>query len=218
MGARLPLLCRTWDDGAWPSTKRCRRAQLISRESKFLVIKNCGRRAQDPARAQRACDGRAAQLAREWFQWGPITHRPTMTKRIGKASLAMRPPRRIVQSCQFHIGRASLCGPFYQVIRRVDEYLDSSRGQPHVSGARLLVLARHGLMEKERRAIEVKASNTVEVPQLPGAKRRRIPRHRCGSIRNDQHHRQGRVRGPLAHTRGWHRPSPPPNWTRLPCD
>jgi hypothetical protein len=42
-----------------------------------------------------------------------------MTERIGKASLTMRPRWRIVLSCQFHIDRASLRSPFYQVARRV---------------------------------------------------------------------------------------------------
>ena len=37
---------------------------------------------------------------------------------------SMRPPWRLVLSYRFHIGRASLCSPFYEVIRRIDEDLD----------------------------------------------------------------------------------------------
>src|ERR1035438_145003 len=38
-------------------------------------------------------------LPGEPFQRGPIAHGPTMTKWIGKASLTMRSPRRIVPDC-----------------------------------------------------------------------------------------------------------------------
>ena len=62
-----------------------------------------------------------------------------MTKWIGKASLTMRPPWRIVFSCGFHVGRASSCSPFYEVIGGIDEDLDPGRCQAHVRRARLLI-------------------------------------------------------------------------------
>ena len=77
-------------------------------------------------------------LPGEPFQRGPIAHGPTMTKWIGKASLTMQPPRRIVLSYRFHIGRASLSIPFYEVIGRIDEDFDPGRRQAHVRRARLL--------------------------------------------------------------------------------
>jgi hypothetical protein len=123
-----------------------------------------------------------------------------MTKRIGKASLTMRPPWRIVLSYRFHIGRASVCSPFYEVIGRIDENLDPGGRQAHVRRARLLILTRHSLVEEERRAIEVKPSNAVKVPQLGGAKRPRVPADRSGSIGHDQHHREGWARGLVAHS------------------
>src|ERR1035438_10172247 len=109
-------------------------------------------------------------LPGEPFQRGPIAHGPTMTKWIGKASLTMRSPRRIVLSYRFHIGRTSLCSPFYEVIGRIDEDLDPGRRQAPVRRARLLILTRHSFVEEERRAIEVKPSNAVKIPQLAGAK------------------------------------------------
>ena len=72
-----------------------------------------------------------------------------MTKWIGKASLTMRSPRRIVLSYRFHIGRTSVCSPFYEVIGRIDEDLDPGRRQAHVRRARLLILTRHSFVEEE---------------------------------------------------------------------
>jgi len=87
-----------------------------------------------------------------------------MTKWIGKASLTMRSPRRIVLSYRFHIGCTSLCSPFYEVIGRIDEDLDPGRRQAHLPRARLLSLTRHSFVEKERRAIEVKPSKRRQDP------------------------------------------------------
>ena len=122
-----------------------------------------------------------------------------MTEWIGKTSLTMRPPRRVVLSCRFHVGRASLGSPFDEVIGRVDENLYPGRRQAHRSRALLLILARHGFVDKERRATEVEPGNAAEVPQLAGAKRRRVPPHRCISVGHDQHHREGWSRGRNAH-------------------
>src|ERR1019366_9610265 len=123
-----------------------------------------------------------------------------MTKWIGNASLTMWPPWRIVLSYRFHIGRASLCSPFYEVIGRIDENLDPGRRQAHVRRARLLILTRHSFVEKERRVIEVEPSDAVKVPQLAGAKRLRVPADRCGSVGDDQHHREGWARSRVAHS------------------
>jgi hypothetical protein len=139
-------------------------------------------------------------LPGEPFQRGPIAHGPTMTKWIGKASLTMQPPRRIVLSYRFHIGRASLCSPFYEVIGRIDEDFDPGRRQAHVRRARLLILTRHSFVEKEWRAIEVKPGNAVKIPQLAGAKRLRVPADRGGSVGHDQQHREGWVRSRVAHS------------------
>ena len=133
-----------------------------------------------------------------------------MTKWIGKASLTMQPPRRIVLSYRFHIGRASLCSPFYEVIGRIDEDFDPGRRQAHVRRARLLILTRHSFVEIERRAIKVEPSNAVKVPQLAGAKRLRVPAGRGGGVGHDQHHREGRARSRVAHSHsGWQRFSAP---------
>jgi len=123
-----------------------------------------------------------------------------MTKWIGKASLTMRPPWRVVLAYRFHVGRASLCSPFDEVIGRIDENLDPGGRQAHGSRARLLILTRHGFVEEERRATEVKPSNAAKVPQLAGAKRRRVPPDRCVSVGHDQHHREGWARSRAAHS------------------
>ena len=112
-----------------------------------------------------------------------------MTKWIGEASLTVRPPRRVVRADRFHVGRASLCSPFDEVIGRIDENLDPGGRQAHGSRARLLILTRHGFVEEERRATEVKPSNAAKVPQPAGTKRRRVPLHRCVTVGHDQHHR-----------------------------
>ncbi len=83
-----------------------------------------------------------------------------MTKWIGKASLTMQSPRRIMLRPRFHIDRASLCSPFYEGVGRIDEDFDPGRRQAHVGRARLLILTRHSFVQKEGRAIEVKPSNT----------------------------------------------------------
>jgi hypothetical protein len=123
-----------------------------------------------------------------------------MTKWIGKASLAMQPPWRVVLSDRFHICRASLCSPFYEVIGRVDEDFDTGRRQAHLRRARLLILTRHSLVEKERRAIQVKPSNALKIPQLAGAKRPCVPADGSGSVGHDQHHREGWARSRVAHS------------------
>lgn len=76
-----------------------------------------------------------------------------MTKWIGEASLTMQPPRRIVLSCWFHIGRAGLGGSLDEVIGRTDEDFDPGRRQAHVRRAGLLILTWHSFVEKEWRAI-----------------------------------------------------------------
>jgi hypothetical protein len=139
-------------------------------------------------------------LPGEPFQRGPIAHGPTMTKWIGKASLTMQPPRRIVLSCRFHIGRASLCSPFYEVIGHIDEDFDPGRRQAHVRRARLLTLTRHSFVEKEWRAFEVKPGNAAKIPQQPGAEPLRIPADRGGSVGHDQHDREGWARSRVAHS------------------
>jgi hypothetical protein len=139
-------------------------------------------------------------LPGEPFQRGPIAHGPTMTKWIGKASLTMQPPRRIVLSYRFHIGRASSCSPLYDVIGRIDEDFDPGRRQAHVRRARLPILTRHSFVEKEWGAIEVKPGNAVKIPQLAGAKRLRVPADRGGSVGHDQHHREGWARSRVAHS------------------
>jgi hypothetical protein len=136
----------------------------------------------------------------EPFQWAPIAHGPTMTKWIGKASLTMQPPRRMVLSCGFHVGRASLCSLFYEVIGGIDEDFDPGRRQAHVRRARLLILTRHGFVEKEWRAIEVKPGNAVKIPQLAGAQRLRVPADRSGSVGHDQHYRKGWARRRVTHS------------------
>jgi len=103
----------------------------------------------------------------------------------------MQPSRRIVLSYQFHIGRASLCSPFYEVIGRIDEDFDLGRRQARVHRARLVIHTWHSFVEKEWRAIEVRPGNAVKIPQLAGAKRLRVPADRGGSVGHDQHHRKG---------------------------
>ena len=112
-----------------------------------------------------------------------------MTKWIGKASLTVRPPRRVVRADRFHVGRASLCSPFDEFIGFIHEHLDPGGRQSHRCRARLPILARHGFVDEERGATEVKPSNAAKVPQPAGTKRRRVPRHRCVTVGHDQHHR-----------------------------
>src|SRR5664279_3379267 len=94
----------------------------------------------------------------ERFQRGPVADGPTMTEWIGEASLTMWTPWCIVLNHRFHLGRASLSRPLYEVIRRSDEHFDPGRRQAHVRRARLLLLARHSFVEEEWRAIEVEPS------------------------------------------------------------
>ena len=146
------------------------------------------------ARAVRHTD---VALARELFQRGPIAHRPTMTKGIGKTSLTMGSLWRVVVSCLFHIGRAGLHSALYELIGSGDENLDPSGCEAGLSRAQLLPLTRHSFVEKEWRATELKPGNAAQVPQLSGAKRCLIPPHRSISVGHDQHHREGwlRIRG-----------------------
>ena len=101
-------------------------------------------------------------LPRELFQRGPIAHRPTMTKGIGKASLTMGTPLRVVVSCLFHIGRAGLHSALYELIGSGDENLDPSGCEACLSRAQLLPLTRHSFVEKECRATELKPSNAAQ--------------------------------------------------------
>ena len=96
-----------------------------------------------------------------------------MTKWIGKASLTVRPPRRVVHADRFHVGCASLCGPFDEFIGRIAEHLDPGGRQSHGGWARLPSLARFGFVDKERRATEVESSNAANVPQPASTNTRR---------------------------------------------
>jgi hypothetical protein len=76
-------------------------------------------------------------LPGELFQRAPIAHRPTMTKGVGKTTLTMRAPRRIVPGYWFYIGRACLGSPFDEITRSVYEDLDPGRRRAQVGRARL---------------------------------------------------------------------------------
>jgi hypothetical protein len=85
-----------------------------------------------------------------------------MSERIGKASLTMHPPRRVVIGKPFHVGRPSLSSPFDEYVGRIDENLDPGGRQAHICRARLLLLTRHSFVEKEDGAL-VESSNSVKV-------------------------------------------------------
>ena len=112
-----------------------------------------------------------------------------MTKWIGKTSLTVQPPWRVVRADRFHVGRASSSSPFDEFIGFIDEHLDPGGRQSYRCRARFPILARHGFVDEERGATEVKPSNAAKVPQPAGTKRRRVPRDRCGTVGHDQHHR-----------------------------
>lgn len=120
-----------------------------------------------------------------------------MTERIGKAALTMWSPRRVVLSDRFHIDGSRLCSPCNEFIRRIDEDLDPRRRQTHGGRTRLLLLARHSLVQEERCAIQMKPGDAVKVPQQAGAQRTRVPADRSSCIGNDQHHRQSCTRIPV---------------------
>ena len=102
------------------------------------------------------------------LQWGPVADRPTMTKRIGKTSLTVRPPRRVVGTDRFHVGGASSRSPFDEFIGFIDEHLDPGGRQSCRCRARLPILAGHGFVDEERGATQVQPSNAAKVPQPAG--------------------------------------------------
>src|ERR1700712_453320 len=109
-----------------------------------------------------------------------------MAKWIGEAALTVQAPRRFVCGYRFHVRRAGLRSPFDEFFGFVDENLDPGGGQSHSYWARLPIFSRHGCVDEEWGAAEVKPSDTAKVPQLAGTKRSRVPPHRCVSVWHDQ--------------------------------
>ena len=114
-----------------------------------------------------------------------------MTEGIGKTSLTVGTPWCVVVNCLFYLGRPGLRSPLYELIGSRDENLDPSCCEAGLRRTALLPLAWHSFVEKEWRSTELKPRNAAQVPQLSGAKRRRIPPHRSVSVGHDQHHREG---------------------------
>jgi hypothetical protein len=73
------------------------------------------------------------------------------------------------------------------VFGRIEEDLDAGGRHAHIRRARLLLLARHGFVEKEWCAAKVKRGNPIKIPQLAGAKRFGVPGGRRCSVGHDQH-------------------------------
>lgn len=154
-------------DGRWALPRRCRFTlgclgtmvkAVPARHSSWLVrldtapmTGNGGnpwielasaRRQPRPMASVRSVDGL------DTLERGPVAHRPTVTKRIGEASLTVRPPRCVVLTHRFHVGRASLCSPFYEVIGCSDEHFDPGGRQAHRCRTLLLGLAGHGSVDE----------------------------------------------------------------------
>lgn len=134
-------------------------------------------------------------LSRERRQRRAIPDRPSMSERIGEAALAMHSPRGFMVGRGFYRRRAGLPRVINEAVWFINEDLDPRGGQAGVARALLCLPAWYSLVNEERRAVDLKAGNSAEVPQLGGAQCRRVPADRRSRVGNDQHHRKKRRGG-----------------------
>src|SRR5271170_388923 len=94
-------------------------------------------------------------LPRERLQRRPVSDRPSMSERISEAALAMDSPRGLVIHWGLHRRRAGLASMIDEAARFINEDLDPRGGQADVGRARLCLPAWHGLVNEERRAVDM---------------------------------------------------------------
>ncbi|MEA2197704.1 MAG: hypothetical protein QOJ25_1755 [Solirubrobacteraceae bacterium] len=84
-----------------------------------------------------------------------------MPERIRKASLAMSSPRDVVIGGRLHVGCAGASGLIDESTWLIDEDFDPRGRQPDVGRTGLSLSAWYGLVQKERGAVEMKASDSA---------------------------------------------------------
>jgi hypothetical protein len=115
-----------------------------------------------------------------------------MPRWVSETSLPMNSPRRFVIRGRLYRGCARCASAIDEAIWFMDKDLDPRGGQINVGRALLCLAARHGLVNEERGAVDMKSGNSAEIPKLGRAERRLVPSDRCSGVGNDQHHRNKR--------------------------
>jgi len=123
----------------------------------------------------------------------PVAHQPFVPERVDEAALPVRSPRHLMvpDTGETALG-ARLQSASDQRIRVVAEHLHSGRRCTELRRSLPAVLLR--LTEEYWRTVDLHSHDRPEVPELRRTKRSLVPRERCRSIGNCEHH-------------GYHRPA-----------
>jgi hypothetical protein len=92
-----------------------------------------------------------------------------MPERIREASLAMSSPRGFTIGGRLYIRRAGFGGAIDEAAGLINEDFDPRSGQPNFRRARLSHLSCYSLVHEEWGAVQIKAGNSTQVPELARA-------------------------------------------------